>query len=116
MVLLRCDIFMDPRIVRESESGNCSVSEPIVVLGSGGHAKVVIEAIRQAGFFEIVACLDDAPERLQIDVAGIPVQGDISEMSLQRVGVRMPPRTQRAHKALRPGFYKLTSKWVRKGP
>ena len=35
--------------------------EPIVGLGAGTHAKSVLEAIRSAGRFEVVALVDDDP-------------------------------------------------------
>jgi UDP-perosamine 4-acetyltransferase len=46
----------------------------VVVLGSGGHAKVVIEILRQRSDFEIVGCL--GREGSGPPVCGVPVIGD----------------------------------------
>ena len=49
------------------------MTTPIVVLGAGGHAKVVIELIRSQGRYEIAALLDaDVTPR---EVLGLPVSG-----------------------------------------
>jgi UDP-perosamine 4-acetyltransferase len=47
--------------------------EKVIVLGAGGHAKVVIDILKQEEQYEIVGCLDvpGSPP-----VAGIPVLGD----------------------------------------
>jgi UDP-perosamine 4-acetyltransferase len=58
----------------------------VVVLGAGGHAKVVIELIRSAGAYEVVALLDAdiTPRR----VLGVPVVGDDAELErLRREGI-----------------------------
>ena len=44
---------------------------PIVGVGAGGHAKSVLEAIRSAGAFEVVALVDDDPT-----LAGTVLLGD----------------------------------------
>lgn len=51
-----------------------------VVIGAGGHAKVVISALRSAGT-EIVGCFDDDPALLGRNVCGAPVLGAISAAS-----------------------------------
>ena len=49
------------------------MSTPVVVLGAGGHAKVVIELIRSEGLYEVAALLDaDTTPR---EVLGLPVIG-----------------------------------------
>jgi len=48
------------------------VTRPIVVLGGGGHARVVIEALRAAGQFTPVGVLDPAASG---DIDGVPVRG-----------------------------------------
>jgi sugar O-acyltransferase (sialic acid O-acetyltransferase NeuD family) len=54
-----------------------SVQQPIAVLGAGGHAKVVISALRASG--EIVAAVfDDDASKTGGVVCGAPVQGPIS--------------------------------------
>lgn len=49
-------------------------SGPVVVIGAGGHAKVVIELIREAGDHEVCGLLDADPSPRQ--VLGVPVIGD----------------------------------------
>ena len=46
----------------------------VVVLGSGGHAKVVIDILRAMGGFDILGCIadDTDPDRL---VSGVPIIG-----------------------------------------
>lgn len=50
----------------------------VVILGSGGHAKVVIEILRENPALDIVGCL--AQERGAPSVRGVPVIGDDSEL------------------------------------
>src|SRR4029450_7614437 len=45
----------------------------VVVIGAGGHAKVVVELIRAQGRYDVVGCTDPAPERG--DVVGAPILG-----------------------------------------
>ncbi len=44
-----------------------------LILGAGGHAKVVIEAVRAAGLAEIVGVVDPAPSAIR--VLGVPIIG-----------------------------------------
>jgi sugar O-acyltransferase (sialic acid O-acetyltransferase NeuD family) len=62
---------------------------PVWVIGSGGHAKVVVDALRAVGGFEVVGVLDDDPGRLGADVLGAPVLGPASPSALDRHGVRL---------------------------
>lgn len=57
------------------------------ILGSGGHAKVIIEAIRCSDEFEIAGCLDDDPARHGESVLGVPILGDTTDQSLDHLGV-----------------------------
>ena len=57
------------------------------VIGSGGLAKVIIDATRAAGTFEVVGVLDDDPDKLGGSVLGVPVQGDVTPASVERLGV-----------------------------
>jgi sugar O-acyltransferase (sialic acid O-acetyltransferase NeuD family) len=50
----------------------------VVVLGGGGHAKVVISTLRVAGW-QIVAIFDNRPDLLGSTVLDIPVKGPLSE-------------------------------------
>ena len=47
----------------------------IVVIGAGGHAKVVIEAIRAAGGFDIIGVVDPKPPKAN-ELLGVPWLGD----------------------------------------
>lgn len=47
----------------------------VVGLGAGGHSKVLIEALRAAGGYDIVALVDPAPVRIGTSVLGVPVLG-----------------------------------------
>jgi UDP-perosamine 4-acetyltransferase len=62
-----------------------NAAEPIIVFGAGGHGRVVIEALRCAGGFSVVAVLD--PHRGG-DIDGVPVRGgdDVAE-GLRQEGI-----------------------------
>ena len=46
---------------------------PVVVIGAGGHAKVVVELIRAQGLYDVIGCTDREPQRR--DVVGAPILG-----------------------------------------
>lgn len=46
---------------------------PLLVVGSGGHAKVVIDAAQASGRYDVVGVLAEQPEALGGDVLGVPV-------------------------------------------
>ena len=52
--------------------------EPVHVIGLGGHAKVVIAALRASGF-EVAAAWDDDPARIGSAVLGVRVSGMTAE-------------------------------------
>src|SRR6478672_6977341 len=56
------------------------------VIGAGGHAKVVIETARAAGY-SVAGVLDDDPARLGQDVRGVPVLGAGTADDARRLGV-----------------------------
>ena len=57
----------------------------VLVIGAGGHAKVVIATLRAAG--ETVAgCLDDDPDALGRLVLGVPVVGAVDRVTGHRGG------------------------------
>lgn len=60
---------------------------PLWIIGSGGHAAVVIDAARASGHFDIMGCLDDDPARCDTHVLGVPVLGSTSLEDLARLGV-----------------------------
>lgn len=45
----------------------------IIGLGAGGHARSLLEALRSAGAYEVVALVDDDPARAGSEVLGVPV-------------------------------------------
>ena len=53
----------------------------VVVLGAGGHARSVLDALRSAGEHEVVALTDPRPELAGASVAGIAVVGDDSRLA-----------------------------------
>lgn len=62
--------------------------QPTIIIGGGGHAKVVIEVLRAAGVYEPIGCLDLHPPALG-NVAGAPYLGTDEQMpNLYRSGVR----------------------------
>jgi sugar O-acyltransferase (sialic acid O-acetyltransferase NeuD family) len=48
------------------------VAEPILIIGGGGHGRVVIDALRAAGDFEPIAIVDS---RVEGERDGVPVRG-----------------------------------------
>ena len=62
-------------------------AESIVVIGAGGHGKVVVSTLFAAGI-RVPCVLDDAREKWGTDVLGVPVRGPVSdEVESGRVGV-----------------------------
>lgn len=64
--------------------------EKVVGLGAGGHAKVVIEALRLSGGHDVVGLLDLKPELWDTEVLGVPVLGGdglLAELNAQGVGL-----------------------------
>jgi UDP-perosamine 4-acetyltransferase len=56
------------------------VSESVVVLGAGGHGKVVINALQVAGV-KVVACLDAARDQQGRSVLGVQIVGGDERLS-----------------------------------
>ena len=52
------------------------ILDRIVVLGSGGHAKVVIDVVRSAAMFTVAGCV--APKGQEGAIEGVPILGDDS--------------------------------------
>jgi len=76
----------------------------MIVLGAGGHARVVVALARALGF-DVVGCTDGDPARKGGDVLGVPVLGDDTtildypaDTILLAVGIGSngPPRVRRA--------------------
>ncbi len=53
---------------------------PLLVIGGGGHAKVVIATARAAGYL-VVGAWDDDPRRQGSEVLGVPVHGPIAALA-----------------------------------
>ena len=69
----------------QGSSGYAASPVSCVLLGAGGHAAALIEAILAQGILRPVACLDDAARE---PVLGIPVAGPLSDLTkLRRQGV-----------------------------
>lgn len=49
---------------------------PVIGIGAGGHAKVVIEILRLVGGYDFVGLLDAEPNLWGSEVLGVPVLGD----------------------------------------
>ena len=49
----------------------------LVVIGAGGHAKVVIDTARAAGL-TVIACYDDDKPRNGSHILGVPINGPVS--------------------------------------
>jgi UDP-perosamine 4-acetyltransferase len=52
--------------------------KPLLGVGAGGHARVVLEAVRLQGGYEALAFLDPRLELLGTSVLGVPITGDDS--------------------------------------
>jgi sugar O-acyltransferase (sialic acid O-acetyltransferase NeuD family) len=53
---------------------------PVVVLGAGGHGKVIVSALRALGR-PVAALLDDVPERWGQTIQRVPITGPTSELA-----------------------------------
>ncbi len=62
--------------------------EPLIIIGAGGHAKVVIDIIRTQKRYDVIGCLDQA-ESVGRYVAGVRIIGEDSMLErLIRSGVK----------------------------
>lgn len=59
---------------------------PLWIVGAGGHAKVVIDAARASGQWEIVGLLDDDPRAASARVLGVEVLGPADRATVDRLG------------------------------
>lgn len=60
------------------------MADPLIVFGAGGHAKVVIEAATARWPGREIVILDDAPERVNLTIFGIPVTGGRDRLQSMR--------------------------------
>ena len=63
--------------------------EPIWLLGAGGHAKVLIDAIRAEGRLVPAGALDDDTTRHGGHIDGVPIRGAITPASLREFDIRL---------------------------
>ena len=62
-------------------------AEPVVVIGAGGHGKVVVSALLAAGI-RVPCVLDDDREKWGSEIFGVPVRGPVSnEVEAGRLAV-----------------------------
>ena len=69
-----------------SQHANCLLHSPVLVIGAGGHAKVVIELVRATGAYEIIGLIDlnlSGPPILGVPILG--TDGDLPR--LRREGI-----------------------------
>ena len=84
--------------------------EPIVGLGAGTHAKSVLEAIRSAGLYDVVALVDDDPRLAGSELLGVPITSslDAYDAALAFLGVGgigdTGPRRRAAERLLAADF------------
>jgi sugar O-acyltransferase (sialic acid O-acetyltransferase NeuD family) len=55
---------------------------PVIVIGAGGHAKVVIATLQAAGF-QVAAALDDEKSRWGLELLGVSVTGPVSDEAVR---------------------------------
>ncbi len=83
---------------------------PIVGVGAGGHAKSVLEAIRSAGAFEVVALVDDDPTLAGTVLLGVRITTDLTGLGASHAflgvgGIGDPgPRRRVCERLLAEGF------------
>lgn len=85
------------------------MAQPIVGLGAGTHAKSVLEAIRSAGAFEVVALVDDDPALAGSELLGVPITAELAHvvghafLGIGGIG-DTSPRRRAAERLLAEGF------------
>lgn len=85
------------------------MSQDLVILGAGGHAKVVISTARSAGF-NPVRVYDDTEEKWGTTIMGVPIVGSISEFENCQLPAVIAIGNNRVRKALDEWFEKAN--WV----
>ncbi len=84
--------------------------EPIVGLGAGTHAKSMLEAIRSAGVYEVVALVDDDPVLSGSELLGVPIGGSLDGHQARHAFLGVGgigdtgPRRRAAERLLAAGF------------
>jgi sugar O-acyltransferase (sialic acid O-acetyltransferase NeuD family) len=84
--------------------------EPIVGLGAGTHAKSMLEAIRSAGVYEVVALVDDDPVLAGSELLGAAIGGSLDGHQARHAFLGVGgigdtgPRRRAAERLLAAGF------------
>ena len=60
--------------------------DDVIILGAGGHGKVVLDILRAQGAFRPVGFIDDSDSRVGAEVCGIPVIGRSDGLARLRDG------------------------------
>lgn len=58
----------------------------LLLIGGGGHARVVIDAARASGAMDVIAILDDRVESAGGELDGVPVVGPVNPQGMKSVG------------------------------
>lgn len=85
-----------------------SLPNSIVVIGAGGHAKVVIATVRAAGG-DVVAAYDDDQSRWGQQILGVPIKGPISGEGIGSAPAIIAIGDNRARQSLAA---RLNAQWV----
>jgi sugar O-acyltransferase (sialic acid O-acetyltransferase NeuD family) len=85
-----------------------SLPDRIVVVGAGGHAKVVIATVRAAGG-DVVAVYDDDQTRWGQQILGVPIQGPISSEEIRSAPAIIAIGNNRTRQSL---AQRLHPQWV----
>ncbi len=85
-----------------------SLPDDIVVVGAGGHAKVVIATVREAGG-EVVAVFDDDQTRWGQQILGVPVKGPVSAQEIGAAPTIIAIGNNRARQSIAE---RLQARWV----
>jgi sugar O-acyltransferase (sialic acid O-acetyltransferase NeuD family) len=85
-----------------------SLPDRIVVVGAGGHAKVVIATVRAAGG-DVVAVYDDDQTRWGLQILGVPIQGPISSEEIGSAPAIIAIGNNRTRQSL---AQRLHAQWV----
>ena len=85
-----------------------SLPNSIVVIGAGGHAKVVIATVRAAGG-DVVAAYDDDQSRWGQQILGVPIKGPISGEEIGSAPAIIAIGDNRARQSLAA---RLHAQWV----
>jgi UDP-perosamine 4-acetyltransferase len=85
-----------------------SLPRDVILVGSGGHAKVVIATVRAAGG-EVVSALDDDEARWGRKILGVPIEGPVSRDRIGSAPAIIAIGDNRTRRALAE---RLDAQWV----